>query len=52
VYEVVYYTAVKYSQKDNEMSFQRADKRTIRWMCGVKVTDRFSYRVDKETMRR
>jgi len=29
-------------KKENELTLQRADMRMIRWMCGNKITDRFS----------
>jgi len=28
------------SEEKNELTLQRAEMRTIRWMCGVKVTER------------
>jgi len=28
--------------KENELTLQRAEMRMIRWMCGNKITDRFS----------
>jgi len=29
-------------KKQNELTLQLAEMRIIRWMCGVKVTDRFT----------
>jgi len=29
-------------KKENEMTLQRTEMRMIRWMCSVKVTERFS----------
>jgi len=29
-------------KKENEMTIQWAEMRVIRWMCGAKVTDRFT----------
>jgi len=29
-------------KKKNELTLQRAEMRMIRWMCGVKITDRIS----------
>jgi len=28
-------------RKENEVALQRAEMRMVRWMCGIKVTDRF-----------
>ena len=28
-------------RKENEVALQRAEMRMVRWMCGVKVKDRF-----------
>ena len=28
-------------RKENEVALQRADMRMVRWMCGVKLKDRF-----------
>jgi len=28
-------------RKANEMALQRAEMRMVRWMCGIKVKDRF-----------
>jgi len=28
-------------KKENKLTLQQAEIRMIRWMCGVKVTDRF-----------
>jgi len=28
-------------RKENEVAFQRAEMRMVRWMCNVKVKDRF-----------
>jgi len=28
-------------RKENEVALQRVEMRTVRWMCGVKVKDRF-----------
>jgi len=30
------------ARKDNQLTLQQAELRMIRWMCGVKVTDRFA----------
>jgi len=30
------------ARKENEVAFQRAEMRMVRWMCGVKLKDRFS----------
>jgi len=27
-------------RKENEVAFQRADMRMVRWMCGIKLQDR------------
>ena len=29
-------------KKENEVTLQRAEMRVIMWMCGVKITDKFS----------
>jgi len=29
-------------KKENELTLQQAEMRMIRWMCGIKITDRFS----------
>jgi len=29
-------------KKENELTLQRAEMRMIRWMCGVRITDRFA----------
>jgi len=29
-------------KKENKLTVQWAEMRMIRWMCGIKVTDRFS----------
>jgi len=29
-------------KKENELALQQAEMRMIRWMCGIKVTDRFT----------
>jgi len=40
---VVCYLAVKRGQgRKNELTLQRVEMRMTRWMCGVKITDRFS----------
>jgi len=28
-------------RKENEMALQRAEVRMVRWMCGIKLNDRF-----------
>ena len=28
-------------RKENEVALQRAEVRMVRWMCGIKVNDRF-----------
>jgi len=28
-------------KKENKLTLQRAEMRVFRWMCGVKITDRF-----------
>ena len=30
------------AKKENELTLQRAEMRMIRWMCGIKITDKFS----------
>ena len=42
--EVVCYTKVRpglSGKKNNEVVLQRAEMRMVRWMCNVKVKDRF-----------
>jgi len=29
-------------KKENKLTLQWAEMRIIRWMCGIKITDRFS----------
>jgi len=36
-------------RKENKVALQRAEKRMVRWMCGIKVKDRVSSRVERET---
>jgi len=36
-------------RKENEVALQRAEVRMVRWMCGVKLQDRFPSRVERET---
>ena len=38
-------------KKENELPLQRAEMRMIRWMCGIKITDRFSHRPSELTER-
>jgi len=37
-------------KKENESTFQRVEMRMTRWMCGVKITDRFSSSELKEIL--
>jgi len=37
-------------RKKNEVAFQRAEMRMVRWMCGDKLKDKSSkYRVERKT---
>jgi len=38
-------------KKENELTLQQAEMRMIRWMCGIKVTDRFMCRKLRERQR-
>jgi len=39
-------------EKENELTLQQAVMRNIRWMCGVKITDRFICSELRETSNR
>jgi len=36
-------------RKENVVALQRAEMRTVRWMCGTKLKDRFTSRELRET---
>jgi len=36
-------------RKENDVALQWSEMRMVRWMCGVKVKDRVSSRVERET---
>jgi len=36
-------------RKQNELALQRAEMRMVRWMCSIKVKERVSSRVERET---
>jgi len=36
-------------RKENEVALQRAEMRMVGWMCGIKLQDRISSRVERET---
>jgi len=38
------------ARKENEVAFQRAEMRMVRWMCGVKLKDRFSSKELRERL--
>ena len=37
-------------RKENVVAFQRADMRMVRWMCGVKLKDRFPSKEQRERL--
>jgi len=37
-------------RKENEVALQRAEMRMIRWMCGIKLKDRFPIKVLRERL--
>jgi len=39
-------------KKENELTLQQAEMRMIRWMCGIKVTDRIMCSELRETSNR
>jgi len=39
-------------KKEKELTLQQAEMRTIRWMCGIKVADRFMCSELRETKNR
>ena len=38
------------ARKENEVAFQRAEMRMVRWMCDVKVKDRFGITAEQAAM--
>jgi len=38
-------------RKENEVALQRAEVRMVRWMCGIKVNDRFPHDELRERLR-
>jgi len=38
-------------RKENEVAFQRAEMRMVRWMCGVKLKDRLQSMELRERLR-
>ena len=40
------------AKKENKLTLQQAEMRLIRWMCGIKVTDMFTYSYVRETRNR
>jgi len=38
-------------RKENEVALRRAEMRIVRWMCGVKLKDRFPSRELRERLR-
>ena len=39
------------TRKENEVALRRAEMRIVRWMCGVKLKDRFPSRELRERLR-
>jgi len=39
-------------RKENEVAFQRAEMRMVRWMCDVEVKDKVPSRVEREIRNR
>jgi len=37
-------------RKENEVALQRAEMRMVRWMCGIKLKDRFPTKVLRERL--
>jgi len=36
------------ARKENEVAFQQAEMRIVRWMCGIKLQDRVSSKMLRE----